>query len=234
MGMKKSLSIIFYVLLCGVCLGFGLESRAEASICDAEPEGLPDSVTTSEFCADAFAGRSLIPVGNFQADHPFPLTPVRVTQDYNNSVGHNGLDLGGECSGGVVGKERIDNVLDGVVLLSYAHQDTHNWGEAVCVASRASEFSEEIITHCYHHLAKKKRFAESCGLLSPGGLVGMEGDTGYNDGGSHLHHTVRRWKNLDALRKAVGFQETQDGSRLDNVKNLFGTDGKAYGEKDGA
>jgi len=232
--MKKPPLIILCVLLCGLCLGFTAEDRDKDPICDNEPEGLPDAVTTSEFCADAFAGRSAIPVGDFEAEHTFPLTPIYVTQDYNNSAGHNGLDLGGTCSGSYVGKERITNVLDGVVLVSYGHRDTHGWGEAVCVASRASRYSEEIITHCYHHLDLNKRFSEACDVLSPGDLVGMEGETGYNDGGAHLHHGVRRWKNLAALRAAVGFREVEGVSRLDNVINLFGTNGEGYGDKDGA
>ena len=131
----------YFIWLCSLLaifvMGHNMNAKADPSICNSSPQNLPPPVTTTSFCDDVFSGDISIPVADFGADHHMPLEPIRITQDYNNTKGHNGLDLGGECKGWAEGKEKIRNVFKGIVMVSRAYNANSDdgWGEAVCPAS---------------------------------------------------------------------------------------------------
>lgn len=210
----------------------GREADAN-DICTATPQNLPPPVTTTSFCDDVFSGDISIPVADFSAGHQMPLEPIRITQEYNNNVGHNGLDLGGKCTGAYEGKEKIHNVFKGIVIISRAYNPNSDdgWGEVVCTASRPNPASEEILTYCNHHIFAGGRFANACEEVNSGDLIGLEGNTG-NSEGAHLHYTIRRWKNLNELRQAIGYTETSQGNQLKKITNFFGSQG--YGPHNGS
>ena len=178
-----------------------------------------ENVNTSELCLRATEGQ--IPVGDFSRDFIIPLSPERYTQHYNNDVGHNGIDLGGEFSGAITGEEEIKSILRGIVIVSYNAADASGWGNSILIATRSNAYSREIITHHYHHL--HERYFAACEYVSAGDLLGMEGDTGYNIGGAHLHFTTRRWANVEALIASL--------SQENGVFKTFG--GRGYGAKNG-
>mgnify|MGYP002623260522 CR=1 FL=1 len=230
--MKKYFIWMCY-LIAIFAFGYNHIAKADTSVCYNIPENLPPPVTSTSFCGDVFSGDISIPVADFSADHSMPLEPIRITQDYNNHKGHNGLDLGGECSGWAEGKEKIHNVFKGIVILSREHDPNNDdgWGSAVCTASRPNPDSEEIVTHCSHHIHKNSRFINACQEVNPGDLIGLEGNTG-NSHGAHLHYTTRRWKNLEELRQAIGYAKTSQGGKLTKTKNFFGNNG--YGAHNGS
>ncbi|MEZ4087471.1 MAG: peptidoglycan DD-metalloendopeptidase family protein [Candidatus Gracilibacteria bacterium] len=162
-----------------------------------------------------------------------PLEPIRITQDYNNEKGHNGLDLGGECNGWAEGKEKIHNIFKGIVIVSRAYNPNSDdgWGGVVCTASHPNPASEEIITHCNHHIFVGGRFVSACQEVNPGDLIGLEGNTGHSEA-AHLHYTVRRWKNLEELQKAIGYVQTSQGGKFTKMTNFFGSAG--YGVHNGS
>jgi len=218
---KFIMLVIFSLCMVSIAKdGFSLNNPA---ICNNKDPAIskpqPATITDLEVCTQALNGSVQIPIANFNVTPLTPLQPFRVTQEYNNERGHNGLDLGGECTGGFVGKEEIHAALPGVVIISSRDDDANGWGNAVLIATRANDYSDEIITNSYHHL--DKRFLGKCTQVNIGDWVGMEGATGHTDHQAHLHFTVRRWKNLAELAASVNL----------GVANTFG--GPGYGAHNG-
>lgn len=245
---------------------FILSKKLYAQGCPAAPSAdtLPPEVTENGYCTQVFDGTTPIPLADLSISHQPPLVPhnpqPNITQQYDEPggfysktagrwlVGHNGLDLGGNCKGSAKGREKVHNVLDGIVIASYPQGTVSGWGNTVCVASKANEFSTEIITTCYHHLDIGKRYVKPCDpvvaskgsigpatasgevLTFPGTLLGLEGDTGFSEGGAaHLHFTVRQWDNLKDLTDTLGYNsETKTFSK---ALQLVGNNGKAYSPK---
>ena len=227
--MLKKSNYSFFVFL---IISFLIHLAATNSIkaCNSVRDNLPTANTKSEQCVKVLDGEGFIPIadfsGNFGSPDNYSHGLFRKTGVYNNKQaltgtnlrGHNGLDMGGNCAGAyedanknlipIIGKDEVHSLLDGVVILSYQDDYTSNWGETVCIASRANEDSEEIITSCYHHMPDKKRFAKACDIVKPNDLLGLEGNTGFALGGaSHLHLTLRRWDNLKQLREAINYNK---------------------------
>ena len=215
--------ILFMVSLSVCGIGNNAYAINNPEICNSEDPAAnkpqPPVVTDSQRCDAALEGNMQIPVGDFGGQHLSPLEPARITQTYNNDVGHSGLDLGGECTGEYIGKEEIHAAFAGIVILSYRWQNTSGWGNAVLTATRANDYSDEIITNSYHHL--DTRFLGGCDIVNIGGWIGMEGTTGHSDG-AHLHYTVRRWKNIRELADTIGSK---------GVVAAFG--GPGYGAQNG-
>ena len=87
-------------------------------------------------------------------------------------------------------------------------------------------FSEEILTHHYHHLhatndGTTTRLFNACDDVAAGEAIAKEGTTGHSNG-SHLHLSIRRWENLKALNKAID----DGGKELFGYGYIFGDDDK--------
>lgn len=192
--------------------GLGTSHRVDGSpVCAGAPstEVLANEDITNGRCTGLVM--SNIPVGEFTSVTS-PEAPLSINQYYNDDDGHNGLDVEGSTD--CLGVNDVHAILSGRVIVSMSAAQTggvNGWGETIVMASRASMYSEEIITHAYHHMhnhAKANHPEETtrrkspCDLVNTGDLLGKEGSTG-RSGGSHLHLTIRRWTNLAELQAAV-------------------------------
>ncbi len=191
-----------------------------------------DKEIVSGACTD-FA-LSDLPVGNFTVDWQMPETVMRITQGYNNTkeegycnvdglqppaadpscegekifYGHDGIDLHPE--GTEAGQNPVLAVQDGYVLVSHKSKTVSGWGETIIFATRDNEFSDEILTFHQHHLnyegeggsyVTSRRF-NACDKVSRGQELAREGKS--DTFATHLHFSVRRWKNITDLKKAIG------------------------------
>lgn len=185
------------------------------SVAQDEGEKQIFSGTCKEFPLDQ------VPVGDFKSMTVLPQDPYNVNQWYNTPTeegywsdgvwiyGHDGID-----SEGTSDTEGVNDVVatqKGIVILSESENDTNGWGESIIMATRTNQASEEILTFHYHHLYNNgqnginydttRRFS-ACETVNRGAVIGKEGNTG-NSAGSHLHLSVRRWKNLKELKNAI-------------------------------
>ena len=184
-----------------------------------------------------------IPVGDFSSPADAPVTPPQeplyINQKYHTSYeegyyaeevwmyGHDGLDTEGESD--KPGVNDVVSIQPGVVILSKAAALTGGWGESIIIATRTNAYSEEIITHHYHHLHSEghggdyatTRQLSACDAVPAGIIVGKEGTTG-NSNGSHLHLSVRRWANMAELSSAI----KKGGHTLFGYGYTFGDDAK--------
>lgn len=178
-----------------------------------------------------------IPVGNFHQPLTMPIEPMRITQGYNTSkaegycqlgngsqppgsssscrgrtiyYGHDGLDL--HPQGAVEGVHDVLSVQPGLVVASHQSRIFKGWGESVIIATRANFYSEEILTFHYHHLYNfpteqtTSRLFGPCDQVAEGRVIAKEGGT--PDWPTHLHVTVRRWKNLRELTSQISNSPT--------------------------
>jgi hypothetical protein len=107
------------------------------------------------------------------------------------------------------------------------------WGETMILATRTSSSSEEILTHHYHHLhhdgyANKDDYVTSrrfnaCDKVLRGDEIAREGTSGTK--AVHLHHTIRRWKNLKELNVAL----KNNGGGVYGYGYSFGDDSRLKG-----
>jgi hypothetical protein len=163
-----------------------------------------------------------IPQGYFHALSD-PMNPLRVTQIYNTTYsqgwcsvnkviydvghpncqgrkiyhGHDGLDL--SPVGNNEGVAPIYAIQPGLVV--YTNYLAVGWGESMIVATRPHTFSNEIITHHYHHMYGGSQQFSECESVGAGDQLGLEGGT--PDWASHLHLGIKRWKNLQKLKEAL-------------------------------
>ncbi len=194
----------------------------------------PDVVTKSENCDSVNLDEFL--TANIQ--HPvLPLVGKtrgwRITQRYNTwwddpdryKAGHNGLDVGGEYGGSVIGKEKVYSAFPGQVVISRFND---GWGNSITIASKVNRYSDEIITLSYHHL--DKRFVASCNYVYAGDLIGMEGKSGDNKWLAHLHLTVRRWANKEHLLHwlTYGKEDWHNAYLVFGSNAYFGHNGKMF------
>lgn len=161
-----------------------------------------------------------------------PMEEMRITQEYNNSYqdgwcengsaqppatsaecqgkkifyGHDGLDLHPQGAGS--GQENILAVQNSLVLASHKSGTFDGWGESMILVTRSNEFSEELITFHYHHLHgtpspsySTTRLFNACEPVLKGQVIAKEGGTpGWP---THLHFSVKRWKNLSELQNEI-------------------------------
>ncbi|MBU1954342.1 S-layer homology domain-containing protein, partial [Patescibacteria group bacterium] len=172
-----------------------------------------------------------IPVVDLSDGIGMPEATMRITQKYNTSYaekaniggkwlwGHDGLDL--HEWGAPSGKNDVMVVMKGVVVVSDVRK---GWGESEIVATRLNKFSEEIITHHYHHLhydtenEKTTRRFGPCEYVSMGETLAKEGGT--DKYATHLHFGIRRWANLAQLANAL----KTGGSAIYGVGYTYGKD----------
>jgi hypothetical protein len=212
--MKTRKNIVAAVIAFNAIIAVSSVARGEDEITDAKCENL----VTGD-----------IPVADYQHDLVLPQDSITVNQNYNTSYddgywygstwmyGHDGLDTEGASD--TPGVNDVYAILPGVVILSKRYGLTGGWGESIIVATRMNAFSEEILTHHYHHLHatgegdsyETTRLFNACDALAGGESIAKEGTTG-NSNGSHLHISVRLWENLKTLNDAI-----EDGG-----KNLYG------------
>lgn len=148
-----------------------------------------------------------------------PIINIHMTQDYNNYWAerngyHDGVDMRDPRQRGIEGRNWIQSVSGGVVIVSEFHgTQTSGWGESIIVALRPNRYSSEIITFHYHHMFnnglddttpgyKSTRRTGTCELVEVGERVGVLGNTGSSTN-AHLHFGARRWENLDELNVAI-------------------------------
>jgi len=181
---------------------------------------------------------STIPVGNFYPPAHLPEADLHIKQKYNTTYaegytlngiryyGHDGLDVDGTSQN--PGVNDVKAIQPGIVVLSQDEKSTggkKGWGESIIIATRANEFSDEIITHHYHHLYANKtgttRLFNACDAVNTGDPLGREDDTG-NSHGSHLHQGIRRWHNLAELTDAL----KKGGAAIFGYGYTFGDDKK--------
>ena len=213
------------------CLAFVLAVTFSASA-RADDKDITDGACENMALQD-------IPVGDFTAPVTAPQSPLNINQKYYTSYdegywasevwmyGHDGLDTEGESD--EKGVNDVFAILPGVAVLSKAGTLTGGWGESIIIATRVNPYSEEILTHHYHHLHAAgmgqdyttTRQFNACDGASAGDVVGKEGSTG-KSGGSHLHLSVRRWQNLTELASAVA----SGGHALFGYGYAFGDDAK--------
>lgn len=175
-----------------------------------------------------------IPIGNFVPPRQNPYNKeYEVSQDFNSlqeetgfnsqQWGHAGYDLQGlpkitEVYNGRTrtkpNQHAIFSILTGKVIVSAKESVTGGWGESVVIATRLNEFSEEILTHHYHHFHAgynggengneyfTTREVSACDLVDSNQKIGMEGTTGFSSG-AHLHLGLRRWANITQLNDAL-------------------------------
>lgn len=194
-------------LLCLLCLLI-------YNICGNANAAPPSMTITSGKCTEPDI--TLIPVSAFTPATQLPLDPYSIAQGYNNTksegfkfngkwfYGHSGLDMvNAEKTPGVNDIKAVNN---GYVVASLSATDTHGWGETIVIATRPNAFSDEIITHHYHHMhvnaAGTTRKFNACDNVNVSDIIGKEGKTGFATG-AHLHHTIRRWENISRLKKAL-------------------------------
>lgn len=192
-----------------------------------------------------------IPVGDFSSP-PAPETEMRITQKYNNSYeegyclaggsygksgsaicdgrkiyyGHDGIDI--HQSGAAAGANMVFAGYDGLVVVSHKVGTRIGWGETVIIATRASNYSQEIITHHYHHLFQEgaddtyttSRRVNACNLVQAGSPIALEGRSG--TGATHLHYSVRRWNNFADLQAAL----EKNGRGIYGYGYAFGSEAK--------
>jgi len=207
-----SKTIAFLVGLCCLCL---------ASFSLADPP--------SDFCRNIVF--SELPVANFHIPTSLPMEEMRITQKYNTSradgfctvadiqysatdshcsghtvyFGHDGLDLHPQGDG--PGINDVLAVQDGIVIASHQTDTFPGWGESIIIASRINAYSEELITFHYHHLHrtlnpyKTSRLFGPCDRVIAGVSIAKEGNTG--NWPTHLHVSVKRWKNLAELNNLI-------------------------------
>jgi len=197
------------VLLAGLCflivLVVARKSYADGSITDSSCGNL----VTSD-----------IPVADFATDLVMPESDITINQDYNTAYddgywygskwmyGHDGLDTEGASE--TPGVNFVYAMLPGVIILSKNLGFKKGWGDSIIIATRMNSSSEEILTHHYHHLHATEeggghettRLFNACDSVSGGEILAKEGTTGSSNG-SHLHLSIRRWKNLAELNKAI-------------------------------
>jgi hypothetical protein len=180
----------------------------------------PQTVQAQSICQQ-FAYQD-VPLGYFHTTYD-PMNPLRVTQSYNtihdegwcdvdgaiidanNSAcqgryiyfGHDGLDLSPEGNGD--GQVEIHSIQPGLII--YSGWVSKGWGETIVVATRPHSFSDELITHHYHHMYRHSREFSACDQVDSGDLLGLEGGT--PNWVPHLHLNVKRWKNLPQLQSAL-------------------------------
>ncbi len=215
--------LLFGLLLLLICSTFSLHAEAQYQGPDV-PSGVCDSLQLS-----------LIPVGYFGPPIQHPLPGSIITQRYNTTAsqgwcsvnnrqyrssatecqdqtiryGHDGMDM--HRAGQPPGADDVLSFQPGIVIASFAVGYSTGWGESVVIATRANAFSEEIITHHYHHLhATGKYQTESywttrqvfaCDSIAKAQVLGKEGGSG--GWAAHLHFTIRRWNNFKELKHAL-------------------------------
>lgn len=172
-----------------------------------------------------------IPVGNFFQPLTGPINPLRITQAYNTSksegycqeggqasadsiackgkqiyYGHDGLDL--HPKGASSGKTDIYAVQPGLVIASHKSGSFSGWGESLILATRTNLYSEEILTFHYHHLHASftpsyatSRLYQACDQVVRGAVIAKEGGT--PNWPTHLHFSIKRWKNLEELKNKI-------------------------------
>jgi len=219
--MKTWVGWIFALFACATITVFTRFARADSSITDATCDNI------------AFGD---IPVASYQDDLVMPEDDLAINQGYNTSYeegywygstwsyGHTGLDTEGASD--TPGVNDVKAILPGVVILSKRAALTGGWGESIIIATRMNQYSEEILTHHYHHMHATGKGASyittrkfnACDQVTSGDVIGKEGSTG-NSNGSHLHLGIRRWENIEQLKKAIANGKT----------DLFGF-GYTYGD----
>jgi murein DD-endopeptidase MepM/ murein hydrolase activator NlpD len=173
---------------------------------------------TNDVCKDRT--QEDIPVGDFE-NIGMPQSSLYINQGYDTTsdegfwsdkgnwlYGHDGLDTEGESE--TPGVNDVAAMLDGVVILSRCYYQTDGWGESIIIATRANEYSGQVITHHYHHMHAANegesywttRKFNACDYVTAGEVIGKEGNTG-NSGGSHLHVSIRLWQNVKELNEAI-------------------------------
>lgn len=187
------------------------------------------SATGSGFCKE-FKLED-IPVGNFHQPFTTPMSTLRITQGYNTSkaegycqeggqasadsaackgkqiyYGHDGLDL--HPKGVAAGKTDIFAIQPGLVIASHKSGSFTGWGETIILATRANPYSEEILTFHHHHLYasfsptyETSRLYQACAQVVRGAVIAKEGGT--PNWPTHLHFTIKRWKNLQELQDQI-------------------------------
>jgi murein DD-endopeptidase MepM/ murein hydrolase activator NlpD len=179
-----------------------------------------------------------IPLASYRNGLAMPESAITINQAYNTSYddgygydgvwmyGHDGLDTEGASD--TAGENDVYDILRGIVVLSKSRGVTGGWGESIIVASRMNAFSEEIITHHYHHLHVSEdgvttRLYNACDIVEEYDTIAGEGNTGHSNG-SHLHLSIRRWENIAALNEAVA----AGGKALFGYGYTFGDDDKLF------
>ena len=175
-----------------------------------------------------------IPSVHLSSGLEMPEDKIRITQKYNTSYaekadingkwywGHDGLDM--HQLGAPSGQNNVYAIMKGVVVVSEYRK---GWGESVIVATRLNMYSEEIVTHHYHHLHHDKSANKTtrkfgpCEFVPMGAVLAKEGKTG-GDYATHLHLGIRRWANLAQLKSAL----QTGGSALYGFGYSYGNDAK--------
>lgn len=216
-------------VLCAMLLGLFITSVVNA-------DNNAQNAIVNGFCSNM--DFSTIPVGDFSQPHVLPEEDLHITQKYNTGYadgydvsgtwyyGHDGLDVDGASQS--PGVNDVKAIFPGMVILSQDENHTggkKGWGESIIIATRANLYSDEIITHHYHHMwsdsnGTTRRF-NACDPVKAGDTLGKEDDTG-NSHGSHLHLTTRRWKNIRELLEAL----KQGGKALFGHGYTFGDNSK--------
>ena len=164
------------------------------------------------------------------ADGPQPGTNDPRCAGLQIWYGHDGIDLHPE--GTVAGQNSILSSQNGIVVLSRKkNSDKGGWGETEIIAARTNQYSEEILTYQYSHLHETDtndvytttRLYNACEQVARGAEIAKEGFSG--SGVTHLHFTVRRWKNIAELKAAIG----TNGAGLLGNGYSFGDDSKING-----
>lgn len=177
-----------------------------------------------------------IPVGDFRPPLHLPESILRVTQGYNTSkaegyclsgklqpdgnspacagkkiyFGHDGLDM--HPQGAPAGQVDIHSVFKGLVVASHSSGSFGGWGESLIIATRPNLWSEEILTLHYHHLyfnstlKTTSRLFGPCEQVESNQVIAKEGGT--PDWPTHLHLSVKRWKNLRELQDKINLAPT--------------------------
>ncbi len=205
---------------------------------------------TSSFCENFTADQ--IPVGDFKSPLATPLSQMRITQIYHTLYnegycqtaggqfsagssscqgekiyyGHDGLDL--HPAGAKAGETSVSSVQNGLVVASHAMGAFSGWGESMVIATRPSQYSEEILTFHYHHLHATgsgdkyltTRLLSACDQVKSGQEIAKEGGT--PNWPTHLHISVKRWRNFTELRDRI----TKSPSLIYGYGYTFGDDGK--------
>jgi hypothetical protein len=133
------------------------------------------------------------------------ITTVEKFQEYcagsTIEYGHDGIDI-------AVGKKDVKAVQPMLIIASHPSKGKTSWGESIIGATRASLYSEEIITFHHHHLDAAEdgttttRHYNACVSVQKDWVLATSGKTG-RVSDVHLHFGMRRWKNLDELLTAI-------------------------------
>ena len=123
--------------------------------------------------------------------------------------GHDGIDL--HRKGGPANVDDVFALSNAIVILSHKDKLHGRWGANIILATRPNKYSNEILTFQYAHLYEEhknnkliytSRKVDACDIVETGQSLAKVGGTGRWP--THLHFSVRRWANVEALNKSIG------------------------------